>query len=80
MPSLEGLEWALKDRDQRVPDGFYRGVELIYGGLLKVLEQAGLARIEVLGHMFDPQLRQAVETSENDRPRNQEIVGELLPG
>jgi len=55
-------------------------VELIYGGLLKVLEQAGLARIEVLGHMFDPQLRQAVETSENDRPRNQEIVGELLPG
>ena len=80
LPSLDAFERALKDRDQRVPDGFYRGMELIYGGLLQVLERAGLARIEALGHTFDPHLHQAVETVEDERRRNHEIVEELLPG
>jgi molecular chaperone GrpE len=80
LPSLDAFERALKDRDQRVPDGFYKGMELIYGGLLRVLERAGLARIEALGHTFDPHLHQAVETVEDERRRNHEIVEELLPG
>jgi len=80
LPSLDAFERALKDRDQRVPDGFYKGMELIYGGLLQVLGRAGLARIEALGHTFDPHLHQAVETVEDERRRNHEIVEELLPG
>jgi molecular chaperone GrpE len=80
LPSLDAFERALKDRDQKVPDGFYKGMELIYGGLLQVLERAGLARIEALGHTFDPHLHQAVETVEDERRRDHEIVEELLPG
>ena len=80
LPSLDAFERALRDWDQRVPVGFYKGMELIYGGLLQVLERAGLARIEVLGHTFDPHLHQAVEIVEDERRRDQEIVEELLPG
>jgi len=80
LPSLDAFERALKARDQRVPDGFFQGMELIYSGLLQVLERAGLARIEVLGHTFDPHLHQAVEIVKDDRRRDQEIVEELLPG
>jgi molecular chaperone GrpE len=80
LPSLDAFERALKDRDQRVPDGFYQGMELIYSGLLQVLERAGFARIEALGHTFDPHLHQAVEIVKDDRRRDQEIVEELLPG
>ena len=80
LPSLEAFERALKDRDQRVPDGFYEGMKLIYDGLLQVLDRAGLARIEVLGHTFDPHLHQAVEIVEDEPWRDQEIVEELLPG
>jgi molecular chaperone GrpE len=80
LPSLDAFERALKDRDPKVPDGFYKGMELIYGGLSKVLERAGLARIEALGHTFDPHLHQAVETVQDERRPNHEIVEELLPG
>ena len=80
LPSLDAFERALRQRDQRVPDGFSKGMELIYGGLVKVLEQAGLAHIEALGHTFDPHLHQAVELVEDERRRDQEIVEELLPG
>jgi len=80
LPSLDAFERALKDRDPRVPDGFYKGMELIYGGLVQVLEQAGLARIAVLGRTFDPHIHQAVETVQGEQWRDQEIVEELLPG
>jgi len=55
-------------------------MELIYGGLLQVLERAGLTRIEALGQTFDPRLHQAVEIAEDERRRDHEIVQELLPG
>ncbi len=80
LPSFDAFERALKDRDQRVPDGFYQGMELIYSGLLQVLERAGLARIEVLGHTFNPRIHQAVETVQGEQWRDQDIVEELLPG
>ena len=80
LPSLDAFERALKDPDKTVPDGFYKGMELIYCGLLDVLERAGLTRIEALGQTFDPHLHQAVETVEDERRRDQEIVEELLPG
>jgi molecular chaperone GrpE len=80
LPSLDAFERALRHRDLRVPDGFYKGMELIYGGLLQVLERAGLTRIEALGQTFDPRLHQAVEIAEDERRRDHEIVQELLPG
>jgi molecular chaperone GrpE len=80
LPSLDGFERALKHHDTGVPDEFYKGLELIYSGLLDVLKRHGLEPIEAVGQTFDPHLHQAVETVEDEQRRDQEIVEELLPG
>ena len=80
LPSLDGFDRALKYRDTRVPDEFYKGMELIYQGLLDVLKRHGLEPIEALGQMFDPHLHQAVGTVEDEQCRDQEIVEELQRG
>jgi molecular chaperone GrpE len=80
LPSLDGLERALKYRDRRVPDEFYNGLKLIYNGLLGVLKRHGLEPIEAVGHTFDPHLHHAVGTVEDPQRRDQEIVEELVPG
>ena len=80
LPSLDGFDRALKHRDARVPDEFYKGMELIYHGLLDVLKRHGLEPIKAVGQTFDPHLHQAVGTVEDEQHRDQEIVEELLPG
>jgi molecular chaperone GrpE len=80
LPTLDGFERALKHRDTGVPDEFYKGLEMIYTGLLDVLKRGGLAPIEAVGQTFDPHLHQAVETVEDEQRRDQEIVEELLRG
>jgi len=80
LPSLDGLDRALKYRDRRVPDEFYKGLELIDQGLWDVLKRYGVEPIEALGRTFDPHLHHAVGTVEDARRRDQEIVEELLPG
>ena len=80
LPSLDGLDRALKCRDRRVPDEFYKGMELIDQGLLNVLKRHGLEPIEALGQTFDPLLHHAVGTVEDPQRRDQEIVEEFLPG
>jgi len=47
---------------------------------MSVLTREGLRPIEALGHTFDPHLHQAVESVDDERRRDQEIVEELLPG
>lgn len=80
LPVLDGFERALKQRDPKVPESFYQGMELIYQELFGVLTRAGLTRIETLGKLFDPHVHQAVETVEADGHRDQEIVEELQRG
>ncbi len=80
LPSLDGLERALKYRDRRVPDQFYKGLELIYQGLFDILKSRGLEPIKAVGQIFDPHLHQAVGTIEDDQRRDQEVVEEFLRG
>jgi len=80
LPSLDGIERALKHRDACVPREFYKGLELIYQGLLDVLKRYGLEPIEAVGQIFDPHLHQAVGTVEDAQRRDHEIVEELLRG
>src|SRR5581483_6617568 len=80
LPSLDGLERALKHRDAGVPEAFYKGLELIYRELLDVLTRAGVVPVETVGQIFDPHLHQAVETVEAAGHRDQEIVEELQKG
>ena len=80
LPTLDGFDRALKHRDPRVPEEFYKGMELIYQGLFDVLKRRGLEPIGAVGQTFDPHLHQAVETVEDAQRRDQEIVEELLRG
>jgi molecular chaperone GrpE len=80
LPTLDGFERALKQRDATVPAQFYEGVELIYRDLLAVLSRAGLAPLETVGKTFDPHLHQAVETVAAAEHRDQEIVEEFQRG
>ncbi len=80
LPTLDGFERALKQRDPQVPEGFYKGMELIYRELLEVLGRAGLTPVETAGRPFDPHLHQAVETVVSPHHKDQEIVEELQKG
>jgi molecular chaperone GrpE len=80
LPVLDGFDRALKHRDQRVPEQFYQGMELIQRELLEVLGRAGLVPVETLGHVFDPHSHHAVETVQVPGARDQEIVEELQRG
>ena len=80
LPTLDGLERALKHRDESVPEQFYKGMELIYRQLLDVLTRAGLTPIEAEGKLFDPHYHEAVERVEAPGHREHEIVEELQRG
>lgn len=80
LPVLDGFDRALKQRDHRVPEQFYQGMELIHRELFEVLSRAGLAPVETAGQVFDPHFHHAVETVEVPGARDQEIVEELQRG
>jgi len=80
LPTLDGLERALKHRDESVPEQFHKGMELIYRQLLDVLTRAGLTPIEAEGKLFDPHYHEAVERVEAPGHREHEIVEELQRG
>src|SRR5215471_14226784 len=58
LPVLDSLELALGqlDGDEHVQ----KGLELVYGELLGVLEKSGLERIDAAGVPFDPNVHEAV--------------------
>jgi len=80
LPVLDGFERALRQRAPAVPEPFYQGMELIHRQLTEVLARAGLVALETVGQSFDPHFHQAVETVEEPRRRDQEIVEELQRG
>jgi molecular chaperone GrpE len=59
LPVVDSFELALRQLDQ-IDEQVRKGVELVYTGLLTVLEKAGLERIDSTGVAFDPNLHEAV--------------------
>ncbi len=80
LPALDSFERALKHRDPKIPQEYYKGIELIHRDVLDILVRAGLDPLDTKGKLFDPHLHQAVESVESDRHRDQEIVEELQRG
>jgi len=69
LPVLDSFELATKNLDAADSDDIEsvrKGVELVYGELLSVLEKAGLSRIEAEGKPFDPNVHEAVMQEEGD--------------
>jgi molecular chaperone GrpE len=80
LPALDSFERALKHRDPKIPQEYYKGIELIHRDVLDILVRAGLDPLDTKGKLFDPHLHQAVESVESDQHRDQEIVEELQRG
>lgn len=65
LPVLDSFELALNSGGTDA-ERLRKGVELVYGELLGVLEKAGLERIEAVGKPFDPAEHEAVMHVENE--------------
>jgi len=75
LPVLDSFELALGSGGTDV-ERLRKGVELVYGELLGVLEKAGLERIEAHGKPFDPEEHEAVMhvESEGGEPGVRDVV------
>jgi molecular chaperone GrpE len=86
MPPIDHFELAVKSFSATAdPQSVMTGVELIFGELLSVLEQAGLSRISPLGEKFDPNFHEAIGTAQlADKPANEVVecmrAGYVLSG
>ena len=78
LPILDDFERGLKaetaDRE------YAKGIELIYQRMAETLRKMGLEPIETAGHLFDPNLHQAVERVQTEDAQDQAILAEFQRG
>ena len=81
LPVLDDLERSLKHgSDQKDPDSFYKGIELIRSKLGNILEGHGLAPFESVGKPFDVEYHDALmQVPNGDHPKNT-VVEEIERG
>jgi molecular chaperone GrpE len=76
LPVLDNFELALTNVvGSEVDEKVSKGIELVYAGLLDVLERNGLEHIDALGTEFDPNEHEAVLQDDGD---GEPHVGEVL--
>ena len=75
----EAIERATEScSEQQSP--FFEGLKLIGKDVLKILEEAGVKRMEVIGKKFDPFLHEAIEQVETDNVEDGTIIEEVMKG
>jgi len=78
---LDNFKRALAfDKSSSDLESFYKGVELTYNQLDTLLKDRGLEEIEAEGQQFDPEIHEAVMTSQTDDVPEDQIVEELQKG
>ncbi|SCL84411.1 nucleotide exchange factor GrpE [Sporanaerobacter sp. PP17-6a] len=73
LPVLDDFERALVTIENK-EDSFYKGVEIIYNELLKILKKNGLKEISCLKEKFDPNYHHAVCQEENENYEEGSII------
>jgi len=81
IPVLDNLERAL-DHASKTEDSksINEGVKIVINEFLKVLERAGVARIDALGKKFDPNFHEAFLQEEKDGVEPDTVVLEMQKG
>lgn len=81
LPVLDSLEMAL-DHTAKTEDykGIYEGVRITFNEFLKVLEKAGVTRIEAAGKKFDPNLHEAFYQEEKEDMEPDTVISEFQKG
>ncbi|MFQ5601812.1 MAG: nucleotide exchange factor GrpE [bacterium] len=81
LPVLDDLERSIKaSKETQDFQGLFKGVELIYKNLVKILENRGVKPIEAIGHAFDPERHDALMQVENEEHPSGVVVEEHLKG
>lgn len=81
LPVLDNFQMALKTTSEnKEVQNVVKGVDMIYRQLLQVLEQAGMTKIEAVGHGFDPNLHEAIMQVEDDSVPEDTVVEEVRAG
>ncbi|MBP6941633.1 MAG: nucleotide exchange factor GrpE [Syntrophorhabdaceae bacterium] len=81
LPVLDNLEMAL-DHTAKTEDykGIYDGVKITFNEFLKVMEKAGVTRIEAVGKKFDPNLHEAFYQEEKEDVEPDTVLSEFQKG
>jgi len=77
LPITDNFELALKNTSS--PNEFKNGMEMIYAQLMEVFNNAGVKTIECIGEKFNPELHEALMTSESNDEENT-IIEEFQKG
>lgn len=81
LPVLDNLEMAL-DHTAKTEDykGIHEGVKITFNEFLKVLERAGVTRIEAAGKKFDPNFHEAFYQEEKEDMEPDTVISEFQKG
>ena len=81
IPVLDNMERAL-EHSAHADDvkAIEEGVKIILNQFLKVLEKAGVERIEAVGQKFDPNIHEALYQEERDDMEPDTVVSEVEKG
>lgn len=81
LPIVDDFERSLKlSKDQKEFESFYKGIELIYQKMLKMLATQGVKTMETIGKEFDVEFHEALmQVPKNDVPPHT-VVEEVEKG
>lgn len=79
LPIIDNFQRAMESEDNK-ENGFYKGIEMIYQQLMKVLNENGIEEIKSLGENFDPNFHHAVFMEESDEYEEGKITEVLQNG
>jgi molecular chaperone GrpE len=80
LPVVDNFERALASADAQDAKVLLEGVNMIYRQLSGVLEKVGLAPIEAVGAIFDPQQHEAVMSVADEEQPDGVVLEELQKG
>jgi molecular chaperone GrpE len=76
---IDNFERALGSA-KGIKKSFMKGIDMVYKGLISILENEGVKPIETMGEKFDPFKQEAVMVVEDSEHDEDEIVEELQKG
>lgn len=79
LPIIDNFQRAMESEDDK-ENSFYKGIEMIYQQLMKVLNENNIEEIKALGEEFDPNFHHAVFMEESDEYEEGKITEVLQNG
>ncbi|WP_353096091.1 nucleotide exchange factor GrpE [Tissierella praeacuta] len=79
LPVIDNFQRAMESEDDK-ENNFYKGIEMIYQQLMKVLNENNIEEIKALGEEFNPNFHHAVFMEESDEYEEGKVTEVLQNG